>query len=95
MQRLYKNITPMEVSLSGTIDQKTYLKKFRGGFSLLSPPPRGSAYAFTFVLGGLDIENLTKTPLIYIVSYFNPPRGQGRSRGPTYMFILRGDFSLF
>jgi len=25
----------MEVSVSGTIDQKTYLKKFRGGFSPL------------------------------------------------------------
>jgi len=30
----------MDVSVSGTIDQKTYLKKFRGGFS----PPPGSAY---------------------------------------------------
>ena len=28
----------MNVSVSGTIDQKTYLKKFRGGFSPLSPP---------------------------------------------------------
>jgi len=28
----------MTVSVSGTIDQKTYLKKFRGGFSPLSPP---------------------------------------------------------
>ena len=33
----------MDVSVSGTIDQKTYLKKFRGGFSPLSPPS-GSAY---------------------------------------------------
>jgi len=32
----------MDVSVSGTIDQKTYLKKFRGGFSPLTPP--GSAY---------------------------------------------------
>jgi len=28
----------MNVSVSGTIDQKMYLKKFRGGFSALSPP---------------------------------------------------------
>jgi len=28
----------MDVSVSGTIDQKSYLKKFRGGFSPLSPP---------------------------------------------------------
>jgi len=34
--------TPIGVSVSGNIDQKTYLKKFRGGFSPLSPP--GSAY---------------------------------------------------
>jgi len=33
-----QKITPMEVSVSGTIDQKTYLKKFKGGFSPLSPP---------------------------------------------------------
>jgi len=26
-----QKITPMDVSVSGTIDQKTYLKKFRGG----------------------------------------------------------------
>ena len=29
---------PIGVSVSGTIDQKTYLKKLRGGFSPLSPP---------------------------------------------------------
>ena len=28
----------MSVSVSGTTDQKTYLKKFGGGFSPLSPP---------------------------------------------------------
>ena len=28
----------MSVSVSGTTDQKTYLKKFRGGFIPLSPP---------------------------------------------------------
>jgi len=33
----------MDVSLSGTIDHKTYLKKIRGGFSPPSSPP-GSAY---------------------------------------------------
>jgi len=33
-----QKIIPMDVSVSGTIDQKTYLKKFRGGFSPLSPP---------------------------------------------------------
>jgi len=42
---------PMGVSVSGTTDQKMYLKKFRGGFSPLSPPP-GSAYERTH-------ENLT------------------------------------
>jgi len=34
-----KKITRMDVSVSGTIDQKSYLKKFTGGFSPLSPPP--------------------------------------------------------
>ena len=29
---------PMGVSASGTTGQKTYLKKFRGGLSTLSPP---------------------------------------------------------
>jgi len=38
-----QKITPMDVSVSGTIDQKTYVKKFRRGFSPLSHPP-GSAY---------------------------------------------------
>ena len=32
----------MNVSVSGTIDQKTYLKKFRGNSAPLPPP--GSAY---------------------------------------------------
>jgi len=35
----------MDVSVSGTIDQKTYLKKIRGGFKPLSPtldPPMES-----------------------------------------------------
>jgi len=30
-----QKITPMDVSVSGTIDEKTYLKKFSGG---LQPP---------------------------------------------------------
>ena len=34
----------MDHSVSETIDQKMYRKKFRGGFSPLSPP--GSAYDF-------------------------------------------------
>ena len=38
-----QKITPMDVSVSGTIDQKTYLKKFRGASAPLAPP--GSAYA--------------------------------------------------
>jgi len=38
-----QKITPKDVAVSGTIDEETYLKKFRGGFSPLSPPP-GSAY---------------------------------------------------
>jgi len=33
-----QKITPMDVSVSGTIDEETYPKKFRGGFSRLSPP---------------------------------------------------------
>jgi len=33
-----QKITPMEVSVSGTIDQKIYLKKFRGASSPLAPP---------------------------------------------------------
>jgi len=32
-----QKITPMDVSVSGTIDRKTYLKKFRGGFRHLAP----------------------------------------------------------
>jgi len=32
----------MDVSVTGTTDQQTYLKKFWGGFSPYSPP--GSAY---------------------------------------------------
>jgi len=34
--------TPIGVSVSGTTDQKTYLKKFRGASAPLAPP--GSAY---------------------------------------------------
>jgi len=33
-----EKIIPMDVSVSVTIDQKLYLKKFRGGFNPLSPP---------------------------------------------------------
>jgi len=33
-----QKITPIDVSVSGTIDEKTYLKKIRGVFSPLSPP---------------------------------------------------------
>jgi len=33
----------MDVSVSGTIDQKTYLKKFKGWLQPPYPPP-GSAY---------------------------------------------------
>jgi len=36
--KVVQKITPMDASVSETIDQKTYLKKFRGGFSPLSPP---------------------------------------------------------
>jgi len=32
-----QKITPMDISVSGTIDKKSYLKKFRGAFSPLSP----------------------------------------------------------
>jgi len=44
--RLSKKITPMDVSVSGTIDKILYLKKFMGGFSPLIPP--GSAYAIVW-----------------------------------------------
>jgi len=37
-----QKITPMDVSVSGTIDQTPYLKKFRGVSAPLDPP--GSAY---------------------------------------------------
>jgi len=43
-QRIYKKITPIDVYVSGTTDQKTYPKKFRVSFSPLSLLP-GSAYA--------------------------------------------------
>ena len=33
-----QKITPVDVFVSGTTDQKTYLKKFWGVFSPLSPP---------------------------------------------------------
>jgi len=33
-----QKITPMDVSVSGTIDQKTYLDKFRGGLQPPQPP---------------------------------------------------------
>jgi len=33
-----QKITPMDVSVSGTIDQKRYLKKFRGVSAPLAPP---------------------------------------------------------
>ena len=38
-----QKIAPMGVSVSGTSNQKTYLKKFKGASAPLSPP--GSAYA--------------------------------------------------
>jgi len=37
----------MDVSVSGTIDQKTYLKKFRGGASAPLPPPWIRLWFFT------------------------------------------------
>ena len=40
--------SPMSVSVSGTTDQKTYLKKFRGGASAPLAPP-GFVYAFDHV----------------------------------------------
>jgi len=39
----------MDVSVPGTIDQNTYLKKFRGGFNPLIPP--GSAYGLGLYQG--------------------------------------------
>jgi len=46
--------TPIGVSVSGTIDQKTHLKKVRGGFSPLSPPldpPMFGAYRIRCIWG--------------------------------------------
>jgi len=34
-----QKITPKDVAVSGTIDEETYLKKFKGVFSPLSAPP--------------------------------------------------------
>jgi len=48
--------SPMSVSVSGTTDQKTYLKKFRGGFSPHSPP--GSAYSADIIVDGKRLENV-------------------------------------
>jgi len=42
----------MDISVSGTIGQKTYLKKFRGGSAPLDSP--GSAYEITYTS---SIEN--------------------------------------
>jgi len=47
LKAIQKN-APMGVSVSGTTDQKTYLKKIRGASSPLAPP--GSAYARAKVL---------------------------------------------
>ena len=49
----------MDVSVSKTIDQKTYLKKFRGGFSPLSPP--GSAYEN---VGGFNFYRRSKAIVV-------------------------------
>ena len=42
-----QKITPMDVSVSGTIDQKTYLKNLEGDLVPSAPP--GSAYEHTVV----------------------------------------------
>ena len=42
-----QKITPMDVSVSGTIDEKTYLKNLGGRFSPLTPP--GSAYELPLI----------------------------------------------
>jgi len=44
--KVIQKSAPMGVSVSGTSDQKTYLKKFRGASGPLVPPP-GSAYDYT------------------------------------------------
>jgi len=36
--KVIQKITPMDISVSGTIDQETYLKKFRGPSVPLDPP---------------------------------------------------------
>ena len=55
-----QKITPMDVSVSGTIDLKTYLKKFRGGCRHLAPP--GSAFANSF-------EHVLKLSLVNILRH--------------------------
>jgi len=37
-KRLYTKIIPMDVFVSGTIDQRKYLKNLGGSFSPLAPP---------------------------------------------------------
>ena len=39
----------MDVSVSGTINQKTYRKKFRSGFSPLSPPPESACACILYI----------------------------------------------
>jgi len=47
---------PIGVSVSGTTDQKTYLKKFRGASAPLAPP--GFAYNFPPPVCAPDVMNI-------------------------------------
>ena len=60
--KVIQKSAPMGVSVSGTTDQKTYLKNFRGGSAPLAPP--GSAYD----LGGLSCTTVQLTRLIKVDS---------------------------
>jgi len=56
----------MDVSVSETMDQKTYLRKFEGGLQPLSPP--GSAYGLNHLAPALLVPpTLKKVPPPMIV----------------------------
>ena len=58
----------MDVSLSGTIDAETYLKKFRGASSLLAPPPE-SAYGRTISCFAYFLLSLLLIDLAFVVEF--------------------------
>jgi len=67
------------------------------GFCAEQSPESLHLGGFTFVPRGLDVENLTKTPMIHSVPYYDlgglsppkPPRGDGT--GSVHSFTLGFD----